>query len=243
MANIIANRLVVSANSNEELNDFLRDIKGDVLIDGEHLSIDFNKIIPMPDEIKTTESSSVVDNCIFYYLTMTDQGDAVGHILKSVCHSFEMFEGLKQEKLDEMFSIGKKYVDIFKKHGAKDWYDWSVTNWGTKWNAYHTDIVYLDTCEAVITFNTAWSGVPYIINELSERYPSLTFDYTYADEDMGNNCGRGRGEDGEFLYTLLMDGSDEAIDTYALCWDFDEEVFYKDDNGTWHNREFDDSDE
>jgi hypothetical protein len=80
--------------------------------------------------------------------------------------------------------------------------------------------------------------VPDIISVLTERYPNITFEYNYADEDMGYNCGNGYSEDGEFYFQTLTGGSDEAMKTYILCWNEDEDNFYKDDDGIWHNREW-----
>ena len=74
-------------------------------------------------------------------------------------------------------------------------------------------------------------------------FPTITFDYKYADEDMGYNCGEGYGEDGEFSFLMLQGGSEEAIETYALCWGYDIDDFYQDDEGYWHNREWEDEED
>jgi hypothetical protein len=74
-------------------------------------------------------------------------------------------------------------------------------------------------------------------------FPTITFDYKYSDEDMGHNCGEGYGENGEFSFLMLQGGSEEAIETYALCWDYDIENFYKDDEGCWRNREWEDDED
>ena len=215
MPNNIQNRLVVKANQVEELKMFLGAIRG---FDSEDKFIDFNKIIPMPEEIKNTESSSKVDDAIYYYLVNTEQEWLINKILKYSISRMDRFANFSQEELNEMFAIGQQYVNNWKRYGAKDWYDWSRINWGTKWNAYNTDLEYIDECEVVIYFQTAWSGVSDIIKELTERYPQLIFEYAYSDEDMGYNCGNGYGEDGEFSYTMYEDGSDEAMEIYALCW-------------------------
>lgn len=65
-----------------------------------------------------------------------------------------------------------------------NWYDWSVANWGTKWNAY--DINVEGDC---ITFDTAWSTPAPIFAELSRRLPEATIVVKFADEDIGCNCG------------------------------------------------------
>lgn len=66
MPNHISNRLVVTANSNEELQNFLASIKGDTIVDDQEQVIDFNRIIPMPLPLRNTEASSRTDDAIYY---------------------------------------------------------------------------------------------------------------------------------------------------------------------------------
>lgn len=244
MPNHIQNRLVVTANSNEELQNFLASIKGDTIVDDQKQIIDFNRIIPMPLPLRDTESSSRTDDAIYYYLATTNQEEMISSILRH--HKFytmDRFAGKNKDELNELLEIGKKYVEIFKEYGAKDWYDWSCANWGTKWNAYETRLETLDEYSVVLLFQTAWSGVPNIIQKLTEMFPTIIFDYKYADEDMGYNCGEGYGEDGEFSFLMLQGGSEDAIRTYAECWDCDFDMFYQDDEGYWHNREWEDEED
>lgn len=244
MPNHISNRLEITANSAEELNTFLTAIKGKEKIDGDYPVIDFNNIIPMPEELRNTSASSDTENGIYYYLVKTNQEELLKPILRySEVYSMDRFKEFSPERMEELFAIGEKYVGIFKRHGAKDWYDWSNANWGTKWNAYETYLETLDEYSVILSFQTAWCGVPNIIQKLTEMFPTITFDYKYADEDMGYNCGEGYGEDGEFSFLMLQGGSEEAIETYALCWGYDIDDFYQDDEGYWHNREWDDEDE
>jgi hypothetical protein len=244
MPNHIQNRLVVTANSNEELNAFLVAIKGDEKIDGEYPVIDFNKIIPMPMALRNTEASSRTDDAIYYYLAKTNQEEMISSILRHPkFYTMDRFADRNEKELNELLEIGKKYVEIFKECGAKDWYDWSICHWGTKWNAYETRLETLDEYSAVLLFQTAWSGVPNIIQKLTEMFPTIIFDYKYADEDMGYNCGEGYGEDGEFSFLMLQGGSEDAIRTYTECWDCDFDSFYQDDEGHWHNREWEDEED
>ena len=244
MPNHIQNRLVVTANSNEELQNFLASIKGDTIVDDQEQLIDFNRIIPMPLPLRDTEASSRIDDAIYYYLVKTNQEEMVSSILRhSNFYTMDRFAGRNEKELNELLEIGKQYVEIFKECGAKDWYDWSICHWGTKWNAYETYLETLDEYSVILSFQTAWNGVPNIIQKLTEMFPTITFDYKYADEDMGYNCGEGYGEDGEFSFLMLQGGSEDAIRTYAECWDCDFDSFYQDDEGHWHNREWEDEED
>jgi predicted RNA-binding Zn-ribbon protein involved in translation (DUF1610 family) len=87
----------------------------------------------------------------------------------------------------------------------------------------------LDEYSVILSFKTAWNGVPNIVQKLTEMFQTIIFDYKYSDEDMGYNCGEGYGENGEFSFLMLQGGSEEAIETYALCWGYDIDDFYQDD--------------
>ena len=136
MPNHISNRLYVTANSAEELTDFLKSIGT------KESAIDFNKIVPMPQELKGTEESSNTNESIAYYLQQTNQ-EEIAEKIRMFSFYMKNFDakGKSEDKLIEMYEIGKKYVDNFKKYGATTWYNWCLTNWGTKWNAYSTDLI------------------------------------------------------------------------------------------------------
>lgn len=64
--------------------------------------------------------------------------------------------------------------------------DFNRKVWGTKWNA----------CEPIAEpdqgrcqFNTAWSCPMGVLVKVSERFPQDAITVTYADEDIGSNCG------------------------------------------------------
>lgn len=64
------------------------------------------------------------------------------------------------------------------------WYDWSIKNWGTKWNAYE-----ISNIEQGVKFETAWNAPMPIFKALAEKFPDYSFDFKYADEDTGYNFG------------------------------------------------------
>jgi len=97
------------------------------------------------------------------------------------------------------------------------WYDWSVENWGTKWDAADT---YEDD-EGYICFDTAWSTPHELIGTLSERYSDLIFEVKFADEDLGHNCGMYQFKDGDEI-EFMSYGIEESCD----IWGYDiEEIF------------------
>lgn len=92
------------------------------------------------------------------------------------------------------------------------WYDWSIENWGTKWDVRDT---YEDS-EGYICFDTAWSTPHTLIFELSTRYTDLTFEVEYADEDLGSNCGMYQIRNGDEIEFVTY-GIEEA----CRIWDYD----------------------
>lgn len=65
--------------------------------------------------------------------------------------------------------------------------DFTRKMWGTKWNAYDFDELGSD--ETKIIFQTAWSNPKPVLIELSKKLPNEKIYVTYADEDIGSNCG------------------------------------------------------
>ena len=98
-----------------------------------------------------------------------------------------------------------------------DWYDWSIENWGTKWDVSDT----FEDEEGYICFDTAWSPPYQLVCTLSERYPSLSFEVHYADEDLGHNCGT-------FTFHNGTEIEYQSYDTEEACqiWGYDYEEMY-----------------
>ena len=84
-----------------------------------------------------------------------------------------------------------------KKHGNNNWYDWSVKNWGSKWDVYSLNgkkyaphnaekfILGETKTVARIYFQTAWSPISQVIAKLSEMFPENEFKYAFIDEGDG----------------------------------------------------------
>ena len=83
---------------------------------------------------------------------------------------------------------GNLGVEEMAKYGEDNWYDWSIENWGTKWNACEASVLYRKD-GVIVTFNTAWNFPLPIIKAIKEQYPDIGIYAAWADEDLGNNCG------------------------------------------------------
>jgi hypothetical protein len=112
----------------------------------ESTKFDFNKLFPMPDEIKD-DSEGIV--CLLCHENVK------GHCEK--CGIEGNIGGRSDDNLNEKeLEIRNNWM---KNYGADGWYNWSIKNWGTKWNVDVEDVeMYrLTPFKLLVTFDTAWS--------------------------------------------------------------------------------------
>ncbi len=73
----------------------------------------------------------------------------------------------------------------------KGGYDWCITNWGTKWDAYDGWGMQVvpsrgkNRAKASTGFFTAWSPATPVIHNLAAKYPTLTFTMRSYESGMG----------------------------------------------------------
>ena len=95
-----------------------------------------------------------------------------------------------------------------KKYGYKNWYDWCVNNWGTKWNAGgDNDAMQVDFDEdvgnqgiALFQFDTAWAPPLGVLEKLMETHPELSIECRYHEPGVG-------------FFGVWTDGSDRCYET------------------------------
>jgi hypothetical protein len=69
------------------------------------------------------------------------------------------------------------------KYSGRGWYDWNVTNWGTKWDASDIHLEKSgDHLSVSISFETAWSPPEPIFQAIVEQFPALSFEIYYQEE-------------------------------------------------------------
>lgn len=117
--------------------------------------VDFNKLIPQPENlIKVCMSEDTKESYNWYFSKNPD------NLSKE-----ELYKCLdSSEKANEIL---KKYIELYdeEKESIKsddnyivlpNWYDWNISNWGTKWNAYESCIYGHEDYDS-LCFKTAWS--------------------------------------------------------------------------------------
>lgn len=245
MPNHVINKLVVITENETELKNFLNSIKNK---EDDNRVIDFNNILPMPEELKNTEASTRIDDAILYFLYKENRFDECEKYLSypRKLENIKTFDTKEEKECNEMYELGKYYIGLYDKYGYKNWYEWSKVNWGTKWNAYNTYYDYVEKNEACIMFTTAWVDVAELIQELAKQNPNIDFEYKCASEDIGTCCVNAYSnddEEGELYIEFLEYNSEEALETYCECWAEDFENFYVGEDGYWRNRIWEEDDD
>lgn len=71
--------------------------------------------------------------------------------------------------------------EMTEKYGSPNWYEWALTNWGTKWDAYDQSDLIEDEDSLTIHFTTAWGPAEAWFNQIAERYPTLAISMQYEE--------------------------------------------------------------
>lgn len=203
--------------------------------EGHKISVDFNKITPMPNELYII-SGSITESCkkLFLhsiqgnedfdkYLAVTVKNDE-----KYISMSDDEYKKLLEDSLKytefpsnepkfqtekEILDYGKLALDNILNYGAQDWYKWSIANWGTKWNASESK------CRNnVISFETAWDPVVELFAKFSKEFPDNIFNYSFSDEQVCQYCGEFKIQNGEVIGRVYESESNEAFEKGFELW-------------------------
>jgi hypothetical protein len=173
MPNWCENTLTISLledteESRKQLKDFSERIK-----DKEEV-FNISKIFPIPTElIGTTAPSRIVANKDYEEIHKKEVAQ---------------YERAKKQNIGivESYSISKNMSKaLIKKYGYDNWYNWCISNWGTKWDVSESSLVSNKKNKLVYYFNTAWSPPLQAIEKISESFPLLKFSIEYIEEGAG----------------------------------------------------------
>ena len=222
MPNHVENRIEFSGDA-RQIKAMLESIKNDEYGIG---TIDFNKIIPMSKSLNV-EAGSRTDRGLKAYKEFIDMytfgrsaEDAEKALENIPVDSENAFLSQRTDIVKEEWELGKTAWQNIRQYGAPTWYEWSVANWGTKWNAYGYD-KYTDYsgCKE-LTFETAWSAPHPIIKKLSELFSNISFKHQWADEDIGMNCGERSYLGGEITDWFIPEGI-QATEFALEIWGYE----------------------
>ena len=106
----------------------------------------------------------------------------------------------------------------------KDWYNWSLDNWGTKWDACEPNINHNDIDYFAVSFESAWSPPIAWIDNIMQDFPDLSFTLEYEEPGM---CFGGRLS---AQYEVIWDNFTWDLDAASECCEaevsFDEDDFH-----------------
>lgn len=142
----------------------------------------------------------------------------------------QIFDAIKGDKLDFYIDFekiipmpdniyrGPLGSEEYGKYGNNNWYDWSIENWGTKWNAYRQE-----RNGNELYFETAWN-MPFLIYKKLAQICSkngVIFEGSWSNEDWGYDSGIFSNDlSGNFYFNedeTLEDNRKRCIE----CWGFD----------------------
>ena len=233
MANVVYNGVI--GLNDEVIKKYLINKDGNV---------DFNILIPMPEELniacgsgsiptskgvkylsESTKAEEKENEPIYNTLKKAleesgaaNQQEFVNYCLQdnNIFNSIVDINGFSKPCKDEHVTTYLQGFYNLEKYGYKDWYDFRIDKWGCKWNADNTNI-----CGSVISFETPWGSPSGIFTELSKHVPIRVM----CCDEFGNFGDITDYIDGEA--TTVLDDSDAVYD-YMFNND---ELYVYDDNG------------
>lgn len=217
MPNHVTNILTITGP--EELVARIKSEISGVFDDGDPMYIDFNKIVPRPDTLNITSGTTTSNGIAILKYRAGDPSDIRKIMGYNWATKFETEEDLITHMIDKNLANleeAQKALDNIRDYGHQDWYSWSTSNWGTKWNAYSQEAKE----DGTIKFETAWSTPYPVMEALSRKYPEAVISMRYADEDFGHNVGEYTLQAGDLVdETTPEGGSDEAFELAANIQD------------------------
>lgn len=153
---------------------------------------DFNRIIPMPEELNVTSGSTGSSA-----QALSDDGAATSMLhwpwvreagvtdlagLRDLLRKRYTERKDKEPGCETLDDFAARLRSNVEKHGHTDWYGWSVDNWGTKWNAYSAIAGKVDDQEAWLHFETAWSSPTPVLDALAAKFPKINMRLIWCDE-------------------------------------------------------------
>jgi hypothetical protein len=128
----------------------------------------YNSFFPMPEILQGTQSPNINEDKLILEYNEKTNSKAMGltEIIKS---NHPLYSGIAEQVL--------KNQQAYIATGYTNWYDWSVNNWGVKWDASALKTKELSDFNTVIySFNSPWDTPEHFVIELSKMYPDAVFE-------------------------------------------------------------------
>ena len=166
-----------------------------------HLMIDFNKIIPMPEELNVRGIRGVAHKRAIA-IARNDLGELVNEpwerennitTIEELCVFLKTKEGGKRD-IEELRRLGNIYLSNLSKYGFDNGCYWQIENWGS-WDAENTRAIHDTSRNIGIRFETFDDPPIKIIKALARQFPNNAFTLRYHNYDAGfEGCLKVKGE-------------------------------------------------
>ena len=182
------------------------------------ISGDEAEVAKLVEFVKSDENSFTFENIVPPPATPMYSSDCTHNKYVCGCESVAQPDPENEGKF--MWVIDGKKVEYhgkcpthnehsFSNH-PDNWYNWNITNWGTKWSAGEVWNDRIDDDGKVdghtsYNFDTAWSPAEPVVAALAEKFPTLRIAHRY--------CEAGMGYAGEVLYA---DGAEIRREDYDM---------------------------
>ncbi len=163
MPNYCSNTILIEADSEADMIEFLKSIGDDEVSDGDKSNFKLQLIHPMPQSLSVSADSRTQSAYEDIYV-----------------------KKIPPNQLDPKYSVqdiagAKIYADNKATYGATTWYEWCTSNWGTKWDI-DADVASKDSLSISYSFESAWSPPVNALIEGSKNYPRLNWRIDYHEE-------------------------------------------------------------
>ena len=204
MPNWCYNEMTISSECDKGQQQLQKFKEKSIVKDG----LTFEGVVPRPKSLDITSGGKIDDGIAYLKSKDGDISD-----IKKMTERKWTYEGktalyAKDTHIKEKIHIMEKHLEDelevndltearmalenIEKHGHKDWYNWSIEKWGTKWDAATNDYDYDDDWIR-ISFDTAWSPPQAWLHAVTKEYPLLDILVRITEESdayMGYICCR-----------------------------------------------------
>jgi hypothetical protein len=147
-------------------------------------SFDFNKVIPMPEELDIPAGSQYMMGMMYIRAKAGDKLLKVFTLDDFYFNVEKESNRLKAMNLLTPLELGQQALFNYEKYGYYTWLDWCYDKWGTKWNAFEcVELAPPSQDVYVFTFKTVWCPPVPVYRVLNEMFPELEFSCTGSDKE------------------------------------------------------------
>ena len=179
------------------------------------------------------------------YQEIKGKGEVL-NVIRPMPESLDITSGwVGADDSPEQKALVEKQEANLKEHGHKDWYSWSVANWGTKWDIdpegleLNQQVAGSDEAEITGWFESAWSPPIEAFDEYCEKNPDVSYCYLSYHEPGMCFVGSFSAENGESFGEDTIDYSDSTHKTVrsVIGENYDDEWGISDSMAEWAEEE------